>query len=65
VYGEPGKALMISYPIPDGHKTRRVRESSGTRDPEKAAVIRREKIRSAWIDAPESLLREKYLNESG
>jgi excisionase family DNA binding protein len=64
VYGEPGKALMISYPIPDGHKTRRVRESSGTRDPEKAAAIRREKLRSAWRSAPPSLNREKYLREA-
>jgi len=64
VTGKPGKALMIHYMIPDGDKTRRVRESSGSIDPVKAAAIRKEKLRAAWVDAPDSLNREKYLKEA-
>lgn len=65
VYGKPGGALMIAYPIPDGSKTKRVREASGSIDPKQAAVIRRERLRAAWVDAPPSLNREKYLKEAG
>lgn len=64
VYGKPGGVMMIAYPIPDGDKTKRVRESSGTMDPVKAAAIRKERLRAAWIDSPPSLNREKYLKEA-
>jgi len=64
VIGKPGKALTIYYMVPDGDKARRVREASGTRDPVKAAAIRRDRIKAAWIDSPPSLNREKYLKEA-
>jgi hypothetical protein len=67
VIGKPGKALTIYYMVPDspdGSNTRRVREAAGTRDPVKAAAIRRDRIKAAWIDSPPSLNREKYLKEA-
>jgi hypothetical protein len=66
VYGNPGGVMMIAYhiPGPDEKKTKRVRESSGSHDPLKAAAIRRDRIRAAWIDSPPSLNREKYLKEA-
>lgn len=65
VYGKPGKALMIWFMVPDGDKSRRVRESAKTRDPIKAVALRRDRIREAWKDEPESIRRELFMKEAG
>lgn len=64
----PGRrVLMIAYAVPGpdpAGKTRRVRESSGVTDPMEAARVRRDRLRAAWMDAPDCENRRRFIAES-
>jgi len=65
--GAGRKVLMIAYAVPGpdpAGKTRRVRESSGVSDPMEAAQVRRDRLRSAWMDAPDCENRRRFMAEA-
>jgi len=62
----PGRnILMIHYQAPDGQGgTKRIRETSGTADPDQAARERARRLKAAWENEPLSDQRDRYLSEA-
>jgi len=62
---EGERVYQLDYQVPDGKGgSKRKRESAGTLDPCRAAVTRAERIIEAWKDEPQSVRRDKFLQDA-
>jgi len=63
--GKGERVYGIDYQISDGKGgSKRKRESAGVLDPYRAAVIRAERLIAAWKDEPQSVRRDKHLQDA-